>query len=253
MPSINKTPNYGLSQWQANEYPKRQDFVDDNASIDAAIKARADEIANHKSDTVAHMTQVQKDQLAATVPKTRKINGKALNSDVNLTSSDVDAAPLSHVSDTVAHMTQAQKDQLAAAVPTSRKVNGKALSADINLTSSDTGSIPISQKGTSGGVANYDDLAAHTSNAGIHVTAAQKTAWTAKAEKTDIPTSLPANGGTAAKVSNALSISQGYGGQTGTYDGSAAKSISVPKVTISDAEPTDTLTDGELWGVYSTS
>ena len=121
------------------------------------------------------------------------------------------------------------------------------------VTAEQTGSIPISQKGTSGGVANYDDLAAHASNAGIHVTAAQKTAWTAKADKTDIPTSLPANGGTAAKVSNALSISQGYGGQTGTYDGSAAKSISVPKITISDAEPTDTLTDGELWGVYSTS
>ena len=107
--------------------------------------------------------------------------------------------------------------------------------------------------GVAGGIAGYDDTHTHITDSGIHVTAAQKTAWTAKADKTDIPTSLPANGGTAAKVSNALSISQGYGGQTGTYDGSAAKSISVPKITISDAEPTDTLTDGELWGVYSTS
>jgi len=45
MPSANKTPNYGLNQWQANEYPKREDFVSDNAIIDATLKANADAIA----------------------------------------------------------------------------------------------------------------------------------------------------------------------------------------------------------------
>lgn len=42
MPSANKTPNYELNQWQGNEYPKRQDFLDDNAKIDTALKANAD-------------------------------------------------------------------------------------------------------------------------------------------------------------------------------------------------------------------
>lgn len=42
MPSVNKTPNYGLNQWAGNEYAKRQDFVDDNELIDAALKANAD-------------------------------------------------------------------------------------------------------------------------------------------------------------------------------------------------------------------
>lgn len=42
MPSENKTPNYGLNQWQGNEYPKRQDFVDDNLVIDTEIKKAQD-------------------------------------------------------------------------------------------------------------------------------------------------------------------------------------------------------------------
>ncbi|QAT40824.1 hypothetical protein [Clostridium sp. JN-9] len=41
MPSVNKTHNIGLNQWQGNEYPKRQDFVDDNLLIDTEIGKRA--------------------------------------------------------------------------------------------------------------------------------------------------------------------------------------------------------------------
>lgn len=37
MPSINKTNNIGLNQWAGNEYPKRQDFLDDNEIIDCEI------------------------------------------------------------------------------------------------------------------------------------------------------------------------------------------------------------------------
>ncbi len=42
MPSENKTPNLSLNQWEGNEYVKRQDFVDDNLIIDAAVKAAQD-------------------------------------------------------------------------------------------------------------------------------------------------------------------------------------------------------------------
>ncbi|AOT70694.1 hypothetical protein [Geosporobacter ferrireducens] len=42
MPSMNKTTNYGLNQWLGNEYPKRQDFMEDNAKIDAALTPEAD-------------------------------------------------------------------------------------------------------------------------------------------------------------------------------------------------------------------
>ncbi|MTI57495.1 hypothetical protein [Geosporobacter ferrireducens] len=42
MPSMNKTTNYALNQWLGNEYPKRQDFVEDNAKIEAALTPEAD-------------------------------------------------------------------------------------------------------------------------------------------------------------------------------------------------------------------
>lgn len=42
MPSQNKTPLLGLNQWQGNEYPKREDFNNDNLVIDKKI----DELVN---------------------------------------------------------------------------------------------------------------------------------------------------------------------------------------------------------------
>lgn len=56
MASINKTPNYGLNQWQGNEYPKRQDFVDDNLKADTAIKAVDNSLVAHKAEsaTIKH-------------------------------------------------------------------------------------------------------------------------------------------------------------------------------------------------------
>lgn len=67
------------------------------------------------------------------VPTTRKINNKALSSDITLAASDVDA------------------------VPTTRKVNNKALSADITLSAADVSAIPASAKGAANGVASLDD------------------------------------------------------------------------------------------------
>lgn len=42
MPSENKTQNFGLNQWTGNEYPKREDFVNDNSIIDVEIKNAQD-------------------------------------------------------------------------------------------------------------------------------------------------------------------------------------------------------------------
>ena len=52
MPSENKTPNIGLNQWQGNEYPKRQDFVDDNLIIDTEIKNLKNTIENLNADGI---------------------------------------------------------------------------------------------------------------------------------------------------------------------------------------------------------
>jgi phage-related tail fiber protein len=59
---------------------------------------------------------------------------------------------------------------------------------------------------------------------------------------------------TALKNPSALTFAQGYGGDTGAYDGSAAKTVSIPKITITDTDPGSTyIGDGCLVGVYKTS
>lgn len=84
------------------------------------------------------------------VPTTRKVNNKALSADISLTASDVGAAASGHTHSNY--------------VPTTRKVNGKALSADITLGASDVGAAPTShshsnylttsQRGAANGVAS---------------------------------------------------------------------------------------------------
>lgn len=66
---------------------------------------------------------------------------------------------------------------------------------------------PSFRNSTSSGGSAVDDVArtainTHAENAEIHVTTAEKTAWNGKAELTDIPTTLPANGGNADTVGN---------------------------------------------------
>lgn len=67
MPSENKTPNIGLNKWQGNEYPKRQDFVDDNNKIDEEFGKFSTQMADldtkvetHKAET-ASLIKIKKD------------------------------------------------------------------------------------------------------------------------------------------------------------------------------------------------
>lgn len=65
-------------------------------------------------------------------------------------------------------------------------------------------------------------------------------ALTGKAGKDEIPAKLPNPA--------ALMVNQGPGGQTGTYDGSTAMTISVPKINVNPSAPSGS--DWTLWGVY---
>ena len=72
------------------------------------------------------------------------------------------------------------------------------------IISNDYSELPFKTSATSGG-SGADEVAraainAHSGNADIHVTAEEKKAWNAKAELSDIPTTLPANGGNADKL-----------------------------------------------------
>ena len=69
------------------------------------------------------------------VPTTRKINNKALSSDITLTADDVGARS----------STWLPSLSTLGAVPTTRKVNNKALSSDITLNASDVGAVPTTR------------------------------------------------------------------------------------------------------------
>ena len=71
----------------------------------------------------------------------------------------------------------------------------------VQLVGSDYTACPFKTSAQSGG-SGADDVAraaieAHAGNADIHVTADEKAGWNGKADKSDIPTTLPANGGDA--------------------------------------------------------
>ena len=72
------------------------------------------------------------------------------------------------------------------------------------IISNDYSELPFKTSATSGG-SGADEVAraaisSHAGNAEIHVTAAEKASWNGKAELSDIPTTLPANGGNAETV-----------------------------------------------------
>ena len=74
----------------------------------------------------------------------------------------------------------------------------------VQLIGSDYSTNPFKTATSSGG-SGVDDVAraavnAHAGNAEVHVTADEKAAWNGKADASDIPTALPANGGNAATV-----------------------------------------------------
>lgn len=82
------------------------------------------------------------------VPSTRKVNNKALSSDISLTASDVGAAASGHshaFSTLTSKPTTLSGYGITDAVPNTRKVNNKALSSDISLTASDVGAATSAQ------------------------------------------------------------------------------------------------------------
>ena len=81
------------------------------------------------------------------VPKTRKVAGKALTSDITLSAGDVGAVPTSRTINAKAltgNITLSAAD--VGAVPVARTVNSKALSSNITLNASDVGAVPTTRK-----------------------------------------------------------------------------------------------------------
>ena len=84
-----------------------------------------------------------------------------------------------------------------------KEITGGSVTIDDTL--SDTSENPVQNKVINTALnskANASDLSEHTGNSDIHVTAEEKAAWDGKAELTDIPDKLPADGGNADTVDN---------------------------------------------------
>ena len=82
------------------------------------------------------------------VPATRKVNNKALSSDISLTASDVGASASGHshaFSTLTSKPTTLSGYGITDAVLSTRKVNNKSLSSDISLTASDVGAATSAQ------------------------------------------------------------------------------------------------------------
>jgi hypothetical protein len=75
MPSVNKTTNLGLNQWAGNEYPKRLDFVEDNATIDGAVGKLANLVTTDKTNLVAAVNEVKEQNNSLGALKNKIING----------------------------------------------------------------------------------------------------------------------------------------------------------------------------------
>lgn len=126
----------------------------------------------------------------------------------------------------------------------------------VMLVASNTPECPFKVSMLTGGSSSVDDVAraaigAHAGNADVHVTAAQKSAWDAKAELSDIPNKLPADGGNAATLGgkSASEFLQGVGGLTSGSLLEYALTLSASGWLVAGPNVTDTPNPGKTFFV----
>ncbi|PHM48492.1 phage tail protein [Xenorhabdus miraniensis] len=107
----------------------------DKAEIDDQI-SRVTEQAKKADNTANSAISIADSK----VPLTRKVNGKELSTDIQLTASDIDTynkADINILIDEVKELANNANNNTESKVPLTRTVNGKALLSDIKLTASD--------------------------------------------------------------------------------------------------------------------
>lgn len=107
------------------------------------------------------------------VPTTRKVNSKALSSDISLTASDVSAVPTTRTVNSKALSSDISLTaEDVSAVPTTRTINSKALSSDISLTAADVSAVPttrtVNGKALSANVADADYITSTGAESGFY-------------------------------------------------------------------------------------
>ncbi|WP_368490854.1 pyocin knob domain-containing protein [Clostridium sp. BJN0013] len=196
MPSANKTPNIGLNQWQGNEYPKRQDFVDDNAAVDLEMVKKA---SSTQDGRMSKEDKVKLDGISAGANKVEQSSTNG-NIKINGTEKTVYTHP---GSGTNPHGTT---------------------KSDVGLGNvTNDAQVKRTEMGADSGVATLDSSGVNAQAPKVHTHT--------KAQIIDFPTSMPANGGdadTATKLATPRTISlEGDATGSTTFDGSVNKSITV--------------------------
>ncbi|WP_456303276.1 hypothetical protein [Xenorhabdus doucetiae] len=113
------------------------------ADVGAYSKAESDTNLKNVKELAETANQNATSAIQQSVPLTRKINGKELSTDIELTAANVDTynkAEINILVDEVKEIANNASNTAEHRVPLTRTVNGKALLSDINLTASDVGS-----------------------------------------------------------------------------------------------------------------
>jgi len=169
MGSESKTPIYGFNQWAENEYPKRQDFVDDNAKAEAALKALADSDAG-KLPLIKNLTEdtnPDSTDYIATYDTASGTHRKVLLGAIGIWMKsvlDLAYAPISHT-----HTKNQISDFPSSMPPTAHKSTHAAGGTDA-LAPSDIGAAPESHKHPVSDINNFPTSMTPTAHAASHKT-----------------------------------------------------------------------------------
>lgn len=162
------------------------------SEIDAKLNAKADVGHSHPVDSSFSATSVNPVQnkvinsaLSEKVPVSRTINGKPLASNISLTAGDVGADTAGAAADAVASAKAYTDSKIDALV-------GKGASTTLDTIGEISTAIEGNQDAVKalnaaiGTKANASDLASHTSNTTVHITADERAKWNAAKTHADI-------------------------------------------------------------------
>lgn len=194
---------------------------------DGASAFNIKQALNDNWDKIDSWAQSIKTTITRLVPTSRKINNKSLTSDITLTASDVGAAASDHNHDT-RYYTQDQIDT-------------KMSNAGVNTVSEHD----RSASAHSALFAKKQDKLAGAAGKLVGFTAKDTVGPVDAPSGIDAVDSAPS---TAAQDS--LSVDPNGIAYTGNSSGAAVMQYGAANVTISDAEPSETLPEGHIWMVY---
>lgn len=194
---------------------------------DGASAFNIKQALNDNWDKIDSWAQSIKTTITRLVPTSRKINNKSLTSDITLTASDVGAAASDHNHDT-RYYTQDQIDT-------------KMSNAGVNTVSEHD----RSASAHSALFAKKQDKLAGAAGKLVGFTAKDTVGPVDAPSGIDAVDSAPS---TAAQDS--LSVDPNGIAYTGNSSGAAVMQYGAANVTISNAEPSETLPEGHIWMVY---